>query len=170
MSFFVQRKINLLLCSFIATFKIVRKDGVEKRCIYIFVLRTPELIRRFGARRLVLPHTMAPSEDDELAAISVTSKLIIQHTSTTQKGKKKPATKPETRVKTFDFVFVATRDNYALFLNTILKKHNVSTKSEATDILVFGCKFQVPPAKYVVLNVSKHTFPDNKDRQNLRCL
>ncbi|KAF8336084.1 hypothetical protein F5887DRAFT_1078938 [Amanita rubescens] len=51
------------------------------------------------------------------------------------------------RVKTFDFVFAATRDNYALFLNTILKKHDVNTKVDATDTLVFSCKFHVPPAK-----------------------
>lgn len=86
------------------------------------------------------------SGEESSCVTSVTSKLIVQRTIMAQ-GKKKASTKQETKVKTFDFAFSAAKENYALFLNTILKKHGVSTKVEATDTLVYSCKFQVPPAK-----------------------
>ena len=71
--------------------------------------------------------------DNSESAVSVTSKLIVQQPHPAQ-GKKRPITKQETKVKTFDFVFAATRDNYVLFLNTILKKHSSSISARTSSV------------------------------------
>ena len=60
---------------------------------------------------------------------------------------KKKKTKKETRAKEFIHTFSATKSNYVQLLNTILAKHHISKKFQATEHCNYGCKIQVPPTK-----------------------
>ena len=65
---------------------------------------------------------------------------------------KKKSTRKETKTKEFTHRFEATKNNYIQLLNTILEKHHISDKFHATERRHYGCKIQVPPAKYVIFD------------------
>jgi len=62
-------------------------------------------------------------------------------------AKKKKSTRKETKTKEFTHCFAALKSNYIQLLNTVLAKHHVSKKFQATERHHYGCKMQVPPAK-----------------------
>jgi hypothetical protein len=97
-----------------------------------------------------------PSPSDSLASDGPITLNVIAHVtfhttsrSSAAKGKKaKTTTTKETRAKDFTYVFAPTEANYIAFLQTILDKQHLS-KYKVSDQVVFPCKVQVPPAKYV---------------------
>ena len=59
---------------------------------------------------------------------------------------KKKSTRKETKAKEFTHRFSASKSNYVQLLNTILTKHHVGKKFQATETRQYGCKIQVPPS------------------------
>jgi hypothetical protein len=88
-----------------------------------------------------MPHTPEPLDPHFLAP--VLARLIV-HVSVQGTAKKK-TTRKETKAKEFTHQFSATKPNYLLLLNTILSKHHIAKKFQATEHRHYGCKIQVPP-------------------------
>lgn len=80
------------------------------------------------------PHFTAP----------ILARLIVHVPVVTAKKK---GTRKETKAKEFTHCFSATKGNYIELLNTILAKHHISKKFQASEHRHYGCKIQVPPTK-----------------------
>jgi len=72
---------------------------------------------------------------------------LIVYVSVQAQAKKKKSTRKETKTKEFTHCFTASKSNYIQLLNTVLVKHHVSKKFQATEHHHYGCKMQVPHAK-----------------------
>jgi hypothetical protein len=90
-------------------------------------------------------HSPAPREST--FTVPVLAHLTV-HIAEASVSKKK-ATRKEVKMKEFNYTFCSTKANYVQLLNTILEKHHISGKFQASERHRFSCKIQVPPAKHV---------------------
>jgi hypothetical protein len=90
-----------------------------------------------------------PQPQDPQFTGQVIARLMV-HIAAPRQGKTK-STKKDMKTKEFPHTFCTTKANYVELLNAVLSKHHISNKFRVMERWCYGCKIQVPPAKYVHL-------------------
>jgi hypothetical protein len=136
-----------VLQRFAYLYGIVKKKHVCSCLALKHALRQALALRQAHAEMTAMPpsYSSSPEPPEPFFTAPILARLAVQIPVSGMAKKK--GTRKETKTKEFSHCFSATKSNYVQLLNTILAKHHIGNRFQATERRHYGCKIQVPPAK-----------------------